>query len=332
MRDALKDNLQSDVGKCDAVCEGCGAFHWSSERTKAIQRTGKHIYSTCCQGGKVMLPEHYFPQNSVPPIIKWLLTSLDPGTIQWISTEFRYLVNFSSHQDAVVARRRIRDYNNALTFTSMVAKGQDHDVAGPKGIFTFCLNGRLHHYVGSTWPKPEEKPCFSQIYTVGDGGTQEAKMRQDHQKVKLDDVLLLKLQTTINDTNVYAKLFKNAKEILSHDPGSKLVIKCVKPGKKDDLKRYNLPTVDEIGMVIPGDGTINKKERNIFLERRYGKLIPINDMHTGYLPMRYVLCFPGGAQQWSEHYKSPTGKRNNVGSGTDGEGTSFIFIELQVRC
>ncbi|KAH9820658.1 hypothetical protein DFH28DRAFT_923929 [Melampsora americana] len=26
-------------------------------------------------------------------------------------------------------------------------------------------------------------------------------------------------------------------------------------------------------------------------------------MHTGYLPMRYVLCFPEGAQQWPESYK-----------------------------
>ncbi|EGG07508.1 uncharacterized protein MELLADRAFT_62572 [Melampsora larici-populina 98AG31] len=212
LKEALKDKLESNIGHCDAVCEDCKALHWPAERTKALQGTKTHKYGPCCQGRKVMLPEHYFPQKPVTDVIKWLLTSADA--------------------DAAGARRRIRDYNNALSFTSMEAKGQDRDVTGPKGVFTFRLNGRLHHRLGSALPVNKNNPCFAQIYTVGDGGTQEAQMRQKHHRVKLNNELLLKLQAAINDSNAYAKLLKNANEILLNNPGSKLVIKCVKPGKR----------------------------------------------------------------------------------------------------
>ncbi|KAH9817057.1 hypothetical protein DFH28DRAFT_890318, partial [Melampsora americana] len=57
----------------------CKALHWPGEQTKALQGTTKHRYGPCCQSGTVMLPEHYFPQKPVPSVIKWLLTSSDPG-------------------------------------------------------------------------------------------------------------------------------------------------------------------------------------------------------------------------------------------------------------
>lgn len=128
-------------------------------------------------------------------------------------------------------------------------------------------------------------------------------MRQKHYNNKLDPELLLKLQEAINERSPYAKLFKNAKDTLNVDDNAKIVLKSVVPGNRRDLKRYNLPTVEEIGMVVPGDGTIDGSERKLILNSRDGQLVSINDMHTGYLPMRYVLCFPEGAQQWSESYK-----------------------------
>lgn len=184
----------------------------------------------------------------------------------------------------------------------MVVK-QDWGVRGQKGVYNFRVNGQLYHYAGSALPLKNEEPCFSQIYMVGDGGTKEAAMRQHHYDNELDPDILMQLQAAINQRSPYAELFKNAKELLDRDEEAKIIIKSVKPGRRQDLKRYNLPTVEEIGMVIPGDGTIDGNERQLVLKRQDGKLVTINDMHTGYLPMRYVLCFPEGAQQWSEEYK-----------------------------
>ncbi|EGG00571.1 uncharacterized protein MELLADRAFT_67744 [Melampsora larici-populina 98AG31] len=176
-------------------------------------------------------------------------------------------------------------------------------VRGPKGVYNFRVNGQLVHYAGSGLPSKGDDPCFAQIYTVGDGGTVEAAMRQHHYDNQLDSDLLIKLQAAINDRSPYAHLFKNANEILGKDDKAKIVIKSVKPSGRKDLKRYNLPAVDEIGMVVPGDGEIDGNKRRLVLKRQDGRLEPINNMHTGYLPMRYVICFPEGAQQWSEDYK-----------------------------
>ncbi|KAH9807636.1 hypothetical protein DFH28DRAFT_914060 [Melampsora americana] len=179
----------------------------------------------------------------------------------------------------------------------------DWDVRGQMGVYTYRVNGQLYHFAGSGLPMEKDKPCFAQIYTVGDGGTSEAALRQKHYNDELDLDLLLKLQAAINERSPYAKLFKSAKDVLSVDDGAKIVLKSVVPGRRHDLRRYNLPSVEEIGMVVPGDGTIDGNARKIVLNCRDGKLVSINDMHTGYLPMRYVLCFPEGAQQWSESYK-----------------------------
>ncbi|KAH9809287.1 hypothetical protein DFH28DRAFT_905540, partial [Melampsora americana] len=98
LKSAFGDCFVSNVGRCDKVCESCQALCWDKERTKQFQGTRTYKYSNCCQSGKVMLPSFYFPQDRPPETIMWLLTSMD--------------------QDAVVARRRIRDYNNVLSFTS----------------------------------------------------------------------------------------------------------------------------------------------------------------------------------------------------------------------
>ncbi|KAH9807627.1 hypothetical protein DFH28DRAFT_914280 [Melampsora americana] len=202
----------------------------------------------------------------------------------------------------------------------MVVK-HDWGVRGQLGIYNFRVNGQLFHYAGSALPVSEDNPCFAQIYTVGDGGTHEAAMRQHHYDNELDDDLLLKLQDAINARNPYAKLFKNSRNILGQDSKAKIILKSVKPGKRQDLKRYNLPTVNEIGMVIPGDGTIDGSERKIVLEARDNKLVAINDMHTGYLPMRYVLCFPEGAQQWSDSYKLLLPIEKRTSHNTEEQGT-----------
>ncbi|KAH9808620.1 hypothetical protein DFH28DRAFT_1135220, partial [Melampsora americana] len=130
----------------------------------------------------VAVVEHCDYDNAPPPpaIIMWLLTSPD--------------------QNAVIARKRIRDYNNCLSFTSMVVK-HDWGVRGQLGIYNFRVNGQLFHYAGSALPVSEDNPCFAQIYTVGDGGTHEAAMRQHHYDNELDDDLLLKLQDAINARN-----------------------------------------------------------------------------------------------------------------------------------
>ncbi|XP_028079646.1 uncharacterized protein LOC114281401 [Camellia sinensis] len=60
-----------------------------------------------------------------------------------------------------------------------------------------------------------------------------------------------------------------------------------------DRRRYNLPTADEIAIVILGDGTEVTGMRDVVLHLQgNNELMQINECHPAYLPLHYVLLFP----------------------------------------
>ncbi|XP_052189897.1 uncharacterized protein LOC127799715 [Diospyros lotus] len=73
---------------------------------------------------------------------------------------------------------------------------------------------------------------------------------------------------------------------------------------RTDRRRYNLPTADEIAIVIPGDGTEASGMRDIILHfRGNNELMQINECHPAYLPLHYVLLFPYGELGWEPELK-----------------------------
>lgn len=205
-------------------------------------------------------------------------------------------------------RRRIRDYNNALSFASMSAN-VDHSVAGQKGIYTVWVGGQLHHKMGSLFPSQGMRPAFSQIYLLGDGGTGEAEMRQAYHNHNLNPLILGNLQELLIAVNPYAALFKNARTVSEQSPHSTIVLKSLEPGNRHDFKRYNQPKAQDIGAVIEGTGDLDFSSREVVLHRQTGDLVQIDDMNTNFLPTRYVLLFPRGVQGWDQFYVSPTRTR-----------------------
>ena len=66
-----------------------------------------------------------------------------------------------------------------------------------------------------------------------------------------------------------------------------------------DARRYNLPTVEKIAVVVPGDGLENvKMDHDIILRLQGGGLCWISNLHPLYLPLHYVLFFPHGEEGW----------------------------------
>ena len=77
-----------------------------------------------------------------------------------------------------------------------------------------------------------------------------------------------------------------------------------------DARRYNLPTVDEIAAIVPGDGSQNVRvDRDIVLRLQGGGLHRISNLHPAYLPLHYVLFFPHGDEGW--HLDIPLQDVNN---------------------
>ena len=66
-----------------------------------------------------------------------------------------------------------------------------------------------------------------------------------------------------------------------------------------DACRYNLPSADEIAVVIPGDGSENVQDsRDIVIQYQGGALRRISHLHQSYSSLHYVLLFPRGENGW----------------------------------
>ncbi|KAI3834855.1 hypothetical protein MKW98_015968, partial [Papaver atlanticum] len=70
--------------------------------------------------------------------------------------------------------------------------------------------------------------------------------------------------------------------------------------KGSDPRCYNLPTTDEIAVILPEDGeTINSGPRDIILHLKGSRALHrINECHPAYLPLHYILLFPYGELGW----------------------------------
>ena len=88
----------------------------------------------------------------------------------------------------------------------------------------------------------------------------------------------------------------------------------VAPGH--DRRRYNLPTADEVAVILPGmeGDSMQLSQRDIVLQNRAGGLQIINDLHPAYVPLYYVLLFPYSKNGWhpalSLHLRSVSPRPN----------------------
>ena len=66
-----------------------------------------------------------------------------------------------------------------------------------------------------------------------------------------------------------------------------------------DLRWYNISTVQEVTVIIPGDHTLPVNPHNIILHQHEGNLQFIHNHHHAYASLHYVLLFPYGTTGWT---------------------------------
>lgn len=179
------------------------------------------------------------------------------------------------------------------------------------GIYTFRVRGQMHHLIGSLLPPPTDLPAFAQIFIYCGGGEDEAEFRIERSGTQLNPEILLQFMEFMYANNPYARAFRMAEDIMQTEEPRTLRLTTVTvdpeaPGL--DHRRYNLPSVDEVAVVIEGDGNVGTRARDIILRRTGGELQRISELHTAYLALRYPLLFPYGSQQWHELYRNPTAR------------------------
>ena len=175
-------------------------------------------------------------------------------------------------------RQRIKNYNNAFAFSSIGVK-QDLSVYGPRGIYTFRIQGQLCHLIRSLLPLPGRQPAFSQIYIYDSDPMQQAQQRMCHHDNLLNVNIILPLQAMFHQCNPYIEIFLTAHERLMQNENISLRIKSVDL-LHYDLRRYNHPMANEIAVIMPRTGDEPTVGRDLVLQTQSNRLQRIYEKHT----------------------------------------------------
>ncbi|KDQ27730.1 hypothetical protein PLEOSDRAFT_1042559, partial [Pleurotus ostreatus PC15] len=264
----------------DIPCQHCGALHWADERVNRSRRTGIPNFGMCCDHGKVRLPAPQAP----PHTLQGLLEADDAQ-----AREFRH---------------NIRAYNMALAFTSLGVR-EDSSINQRNGrrmggsTWVFRIQGQLSHHSGALEAGEGRAPSYAQLYVYDPQAALQQRMLRNN---ALRRDTMEALQNMLSVTHRYASVFKHAFEVIrEHErlggagvPDIEVRLRAQKPRPGDHPRRYNLPTADEVAMILPGDGS-KADYRDIILRRRLPQgtgLYRINEGHPAYSPLHYVLLFP----------------------------------------
>jgi len=256
-------------GVMNAMCTHCHALHWLNERLKRSSLSSPQ-FSLCCHNGKVrleMLPD--------PPEQLLALFTADTA-------------------DAKRFRENIRQYNCALAFTSFTANEQDVNSRGG-GPWVWKTGYTIYHRAGSLFPNLPRPPIYSQLYFYDPTDAVDYRMQRND---NLQRDTMLSLQNMLLRVNRYSSMFFHAFEILQTTPSRDLGIRIL-ADPSTDLRRYNLPSVDEIAVIVPGQQDHAMNPRDIVLQQRGGDHEFIHDHHYAYAPLHYVLLFPYGSPGWT---------------------------------
>lgn len=137
----------------------------------------------------------------------------------------------------------------ALTFTSLGANIDK--TINRRGGWVFRILGQLSHNSGALVAPDGTPPTYAQLYLYDPALALRQRMNRNDQ---LREDTLAALQNMLMESHWYAAVYKHAFEVLSeHGPVQDAEIRLrVMPGQ--DQRRYNLPTTDEVAMILPGDG------------------------------------------------------------------------------
>ena len=109
------------------------------------------------------------------------------------------------------------------------------------------------------------------------------------------------LQTMLLDNHPYIGHYRHAYELIREKPveeQKKITIR-LHVNLQQDQRTHNLPTAEEIAVIIPEEGVHHAVDnRDMVLWARGGRLERISQNSPSYTALHYVLLFPKGENGW----------------------------------
>jgi hypothetical protein len=146
-------------------------------------------------------------------------------------------------------------------------------------------------------PADDAPPKFIQLYIYDT--TNEVKNRitclsgDDTPDGSLEPLVVDGLMKMLDQCNPFVKKFRIAKQILQDYPEEEFIIRIV-GAKEGDSVQYNLPTTDDLAMLVVGDFSLDTFKHDIIIETRNRELKRISALHPGYMALQFPLLFAYG--------------------------------------
>ena len=209
----------------------------------------------------------------------------------------------------MVFRENARSYNNSLAFTAVSCKEEsrlDADTNGHRnpGPTCFQIHGELYHYTRPLHRSPGGLISNAQ-WLFYDQQDAVRDLREVRTRIRPD--ILAECMDILRGCNPYISLYKHAREPLDEQPGSQAAILAnprlellVERGA--DRRRENLPTADEVAVLIPDETESTTGQRDLVPAYRQPQgndsTKRVHATHPLYMPLAYVLLFPKGEPGW----------------------------------
>lgn len=150
--------------------------------------------------------------------------------------------------------------------------------------------------MGPLRPAPGHLPSYAQLYIYDPQSALDTRCSLNS---GLNSRTLALLQSMLIDSNPYVGIFRHAFEFMEREGGNNGHITAhlrATPGCH--ARRGNLPTADEVAVIICDTSGEEPKTKDIILHHCSGGLSIMNDLHPSYAPLYYVLLFPRGEPGW----------------------------------
>jgi hypothetical protein len=185
-------------------------------------------------------------------------------------------------------------YNSALALSSIGVEFGSVFNFKSSGPWVYRVNGQMYLSLGPLLPHISQKPTFSQLYVYDI----EHELDNRHARnMAMDKICLRKLQQLMHHHNPYMQHYKQASQIIEQEPSQNVRL-VLKASGTPDPRRFNLPTGNDIAIVVPQSPTVQQFSRRDVLLFKSANDHPrgfiterIHEMHPMYDPTSYPLLF-----------------------------------------
>jgi hypothetical protein len=173
----------------------------------------------------------------------------------------------------------------------------DRAINDGRGPPVFKINGQVHHRIGSLLPQDGSPPKFIQLYIYDTANEIKNRIKALHPDERpsdpLDPTIIQDLIQMLDTHNPFVRKFRLARDRLADHGNEQFAIRIV-GAREGDPVQYNLPTTDELAMLVVGDFSLDTFQRDIIIETHSRELKQISPLHPAFMALQYPLLFPYG--------------------------------------